>query len=112
MLGFLKWRPLLQNVGASDVDQVQEDVHKLAWNILLNGKHKEWEAENGQNIYSSNSARSFKRGENDDLKQCHKPQEVKQEKATGAETEGTGRHLIPQRWLHHKTNTLTFFVFW
>lgn len=25
----------IQNVGASDVDQVQEDVHKLAWNILL-----------------------------------------------------------------------------
>lgn len=25
----------IQNVGACNVDQIQEDVHKLAWNILL-----------------------------------------------------------------------------
>lgn len=35
------------------MDQVQEDVHKLAWNILLNSKHRGWEARNGQNIYNS-----------------------------------------------------------
>lgn len=35
------------------MDQVQGDVHKLAWNILLNSKHKGWEAKHGQNIYSS-----------------------------------------------------------
>lgn len=31
---------LLQNVGACNVDQVQGDVHKLAWNILLNSKQR------------------------------------------------------------------------
>lgn len=40
MSGCAKKQLLLQNVGAGDVDQVEEDVHKLAWNILLNSKHK------------------------------------------------------------------------
>lgn len=31
---------LLQNVGACNVDQVQGDVHKLPWNILLNSKQR------------------------------------------------------------------------
>lgn len=42
----------LQNVGARDVDQIQEDVDELAWNILLHGKHRGRDAnEGGQNIY-------------------------------------------------------------
>lgn len=40
----------LQNVGACNVDQVQEDVDQLAWNILL--KTEDGRAEN-VNIYSS-----------------------------------------------------------
>lgn len=44
------WRLSLQNVGACNMDQVQEDVDQLAWNVLLH-------AENGGaedvNIYSS-----------------------------------------------------------
>lgn len=40
IVAFVRWQHLLENVGASDVGQVQEDVHKLTWNILLNGKHK------------------------------------------------------------------------
>lgn len=35
---FKKRRFLLENVGASDVGQVQEDVHKLTRNILLNSR--------------------------------------------------------------------------
>lgn len=65
------------------MDQVQEDVHKLAWNILLNSKHRGRETRNGQNIYSS-PALHVELKEYDSLKQCNITKEVKQDIASGS----------------------------
>lgn len=87
----LQRQRLLQNVGASNVDQVQEDVHELPWDILLNSKHREEEAEWGQNIYTSvGLAHSFQHEEDNSSKQYHKAQEAKQEKAAGSKQQ----HLL------------------
>lgn len=61
---FLRCQHLLENVGAGDVGQVQEDIHKLTWNILLNGKNKrtggqEW----SKYLQQCGSAWSFQQGE-------------------------------------------------
>lgn len=65
------------------MDQVQEDVHKLAWNILLNSKHRGRETRNGQNIYSS-PALHVELKEYDSVKQCNITKEVKQDIASGS----------------------------
>lgn len=67
------------------MDQIQEDVHKLAWNILLNGKHRGRDAKREVKIFTrawfctqnlkGKKKRLF-------LKQCSRTKEEKQDTAS------------------------------